>query len=132
MTINAKIAFGNSHINSYFVMTPLELAQYYLDCYYKTGDFKAIRNILADDLQFNGPFQHFESAASYVNALANNPPKNVAYKMIKSYCDETSACLVYQFLKPGVSTPINQTFWIAHGKIYKMLLIFDRTIFQTL
>ena len=94
-------------------MTPLELAQYYLDCYYKTGDFKAIRNILADDLQFNGPFQHFESAASYVNALANNPPKNVAYKMIKSYCDETSACLVYQFLKPGVSTPMNQTFWVG-------------------
>ena len=112
-------------------MTPLELAEKYMDCVFKTGNLEELRNILSDDLQFRGPFFHFDSADDYVNSLRNDPPENFEYEILKSYTDNSSACLVYQFSKPGVSTPMTQTFEAIDGKISSILLIFDTGVFHT-
>ena len=111
-------------------MRPLELAQKYMDIVFSTGDFDQLRNILSDDLQFSGPFFNFDSADNYVNSLRNDPPENFEYEIIKSYADSSSACLVYQFSKPGVSTTMIQTFETIDGKICSILLIFDTGAFR--
>lgn len=112
-------------------MTPLELAEKYMNCVFKTGDLEELRNILSDDLQFSGPFFNFDSADKYVNSLRNNPPEDFEYDIMKSYADNSSACLVYQFSKPGVSTSMVQTFGTIDGKISSILLIFDTGAFRT-
>jgi hypothetical protein len=97
-------------------------------CVFKTGDLEALRKIFSDDLKFSGPFYNFDSADDYVNALRNNPPKNFKYKIIKSYFDNHSSCLIYEFLKLRVLTTM---FEIVDGKISHVLLIFDSRSFQS-
>lgn len=109
---------------------PLELAEKYMNCVFRTGDLEELRNLLSDDLQFRGPFFSFDSANDYVNSLRKDPPENFEYEVIKSYSDEFSACLVYRFSKPGVSTVMTQTFETTHGKISSILLVFDTGAFQ--
>jgi len=111
-------------------MTPTELAEKYMDCVFKTGNLEALRNILSDDLQFRGPFFNFDSADTYVNSLRNDPPVDFEYKIIKRYADNSSACLVYQFSKPDVSTSMAQTFETVDGKISSITLIFDTGAFR--
>ena len=111
-------------------MTPLELAQKYMDCIFETGSLEKLRSILCDDLVFNGPLYKFRSADSYINSLRNDPPKDFNYRLIKSYGDETAACLLYEFSKPGVSTPMSQLFETRNGKISHILLVFDADKFK--
>lgn len=111
-------------------MTPLELAKKYMDCVFKTGDLEELRSILSDELQFKGPFFNYNTADDYVNSLRNDPPKNFDYKILNSYADNSSACLIYRFSKPGVSTTMSQTFEALDGKISSILLIFDTRAFH--
>ena len=111
-------------------MTPLELAEKYMDCVFEKGNLEELRNILSDDLQFRGPYFNFDSADDYVNSLRNDPPQGFEYEIIKCYADDSSACLVYIFSKPGVSTPMTQTFETMDGKIKSILLIFGTVAFQ--
>ena len=111
-------------------MEPLKLAQMYLDIVFKTGDFDQLQQILADDLKFSGPLYSFHTAGNYINSMKTDPPKDFEYKMIKTYQDNSSACLVYEFAKPGVSTIMTQTFEIEHNKIKSILLVFDTAAFR--
>ena len=112
-------------------MTPLELAEKYMHCVFKTGDFDELKTILSDDLQFSGPFFKFNSADQYVNSLRNDSPEDFEYDIIKSYTDNSSACLVYKFSKPGISTCMAQTFETMDGKISRIQLIFDTGAFRS-
>ena len=58
-----------------------------------------------------------------------DPPKNCEYKIIQSYEDETSACLIYEFSKADLNTPMTHIFEVNDGKISKILLIFDTSAF---
>jgi hypothetical protein len=110
-------------------MTPLELAQKYMECVFKSGDFEGLRAILADNLQFKGPLYCFNTADDYVNSLINDPPTDFVYKIIRTYSDSSSACLIYNFSKPGVTTLMAQTFFTDNKKIKSILLVFDSKVF---
>lgn len=45
--------------------------------------------------------------------------------IMHSYEDSTSACIIYQFSKPGITLPMTQLFEVKNEKISKILLIFD-------
>ena len=111
-------------------MRPLELAQKYINIFFTTGDFDQLRQILADDLKFSGPLYSFETASDYISAMKIDPPKNFEYKMIKTYEDNSSACLLYEFEKPGISTIMTQTFEVEDDKIKRILLVFDTAAFR--
>ncbi len=93
------------------------------------GDIEELRQLFADDFKFIGPFYQFDSADDYINALIADPARDSRYKVIRSFEDESSACLLYQFSKPGVCTPMAQLFEISNGKIGKILLVFDTGTF---
>lgn len=110
-------------------MRPLELAQKYMEIFFSGDNVEELSKLLANDFSFRGPFYDFDTAEDYIKALQSDPPKGFAYKIISSFENDSSACLVYQFVKPGVCEPMAQMFETSHGKITKILLIFDTGAF---
>ncbi|MEQ9297137.1 MAG: hypothetical protein RIF33_01170 [Cyclobacteriaceae bacterium] len=113
-------------------MRPLELAQKYMDIVFSTGEFDKLRHILANNLKFKGPLYSFDTAKDYINSMKADPPKKFKYRILKSYEDSSSACLVYNFSKPGVSTIMTQTFDMEDNKINYIHLIFDTGVFKSI
>ncbi len=85
---------------------------------------------MTDNFNFNGPFYQFDSAEAYITSLQADPPKGFKYEIIRSFENESSACLIYQFTKPGVCTPMVQLFEVKERKISKVLLVFDTQTFS--
>lgn len=111
-------------------MTPLALAQQYMDIFFGDGDIERLREILADDCRFVGPFYRFDSAQAYIDSLKSDLLEDFGYQIIKAYEDEDSACLVYRFSKPGIEIPMTQVFEVADGRISNILLLFDSGVFE--
>lgn len=106
-------------------MSPLALAYRFMEIFYESTDPEQLSAILHQDLEFTGPFYRFDRARAYIDSLLAAPPREMAYRIIHAYQDASSACLIYQMEKPGISIPMAQQFEIRNGKIRKILLIFD-------
>ena len=106
-------------------MTPLQLAENYMACFYGEAPMAELEPLLADVLIFQGPLYEFFSARDYLESLIEDPPTGAAYKMIKVYEGDDSVCLIYQFSKQGIETLMAQTFEVENGKITRIILIFD-------
>jgi len=111
-------------------MKPLELAKRYMEIFFSGVNFDELGKLFAKDFTFVGPFYRFESAEAYINSLKSDPPKDLKYKIMKTFEEETSVCLVYQFSKPGVTTYMTQIFEVDGGKIKKIVLTFDAGAFN--
>ena len=111
-------------------MTPLQLALKYMDIVFSNGDMMQLKEILAEDLSFKGPFHQFSTAKEYIDSMVEAPPEGFEYKLIQSFETTSSTCLIYEFIKPGVSTTMAQVFEIESNKIIKIQLIFDSAAFQ--
>ncbi|WP_346755116.1 hypothetical protein [Splendidivirga corallicola] len=111
-------------------MTPLQLALKYMDIVFSNGDMMQLKGILAQDLVFNGPFHQSNTAKDYIDSMVEAPPEDFEYKLIQSFETASSACLIYEFIKPGVSTTMAQVFEIKNDKIIEIQLIFDTAAFQ--
>jgi hypothetical protein len=108
---------------------PLKLALKFMDIFFSGEKMDRLRPLLADDFSFNGPLYKFDSAEDYINSLQADLPKGFNFEIIRSLEDESSACIFYQFTKPGVCTPMAQMFEVNEGKISKILLVFDTSAF---
>lgn len=111
-------------------MEPLSLAKQYMKIFFESGSPDSLAEILDDECTFKGPFYTFDSAKAYIDSLKSDPPENVTYKILESYENAESACLVYEFSKPGISVVMTQTFKVSSGKISDILLVFDTAAFQ--
>lgn len=52
-----------------------------------------------------------------------------ALELAFQYMDIVAACLIYEFSKSGIITPMMQLFEVYNGEIHKILLIFDSKMF---
>lgn len=111
-------------------MTPLQLAQKYMDILFGDGDVRKLGELFTDDFTFEGPLYTFNSPEDYIQSLLSDPPKNFEYKIIKSFEDGSSACLLYQFSKNNITLPMAQLFEVENDKIKKIILVFDATQFK--
>jgi len=111
-------------------MTPLDLANKYMEILFTGNDPEELKEILSDNCNFSGPLFHFKSAQEYIDSLIKDPPFNFNYKIIKSYEDNQSACLIYKFTKRGISTIMSQLFEVSDNKISAIRLIFDTMPFK--
>ena len=112
-------------------MKSIDLAMKYMEIIYETGGIQKLRKFLADDFLFEGPLNTYHNADDYISDMQLNLPKKFAYKILNQYSDESSACLIYKFSKPGITTMIAQTFEInSQNKINKILLVFDTRPFN--
>lgn len=110
-------------------MEPLDLALKYMEIFFSGRDIGELRPLLSKDFSFQGPFYTFTTAEDYITSLSADPPKDFEYEIIQTFENESHACLVFQFSKPGVSTPMAQLFRISEGKICRILLVFDTGVF---
>ncbi len=113
-------------------MRPLDLALRYMKIFYSDGNVDELFQLFANDFTFSGPLYKFDSREDYIKSLKSDPPigfVGLEYKIISSFENEFSACLVYQFTKPGISVPMAQIFNISNNKISNILLIFDTSVF---
>ena len=111
-------------------MKPLQLANQYMEIFYGKGSLDSLDVLLADNFSFKGPFYQFDSKASYIDALKSDPPENCTYQLVRSFENDSSACLVYQFNKPGISSLMTQLFETDNGRISKIVLVFDSAEFS--
>lgn len=111
-------------------MKPLEFAYKYMEILFSDKDINQLKNILTNDCRFVGPLYQFNSAQDYINSLIEEPPIDFEYEIIKSYEDDNSACLIYKFSKPGISTTMAQLFEASENKICRIQLIFDSKPFS--
>ena len=111
-------------------MRPLELALKYMEIFYSGNDLERLNDILAEDLSFIGPLYTFNSAEDYINSLLGDPPIGMRYEILKTFEDENSTCIIYQFYKGNVSSTMCQLFEVEDEKISKINLIFDTNAFN--
>ena len=112
-------------------MNPLQLARSYMEIFYSGEDLLRLVDLMSEDCHFKGPLFEFYSAKAYVESLIAGPPVDVRFTELTAYEDENSACLIYQFSKPGIEAMMCQRFIVVNGKINDILLIFDTGGFST-
>lgn len=107
------------------ITTPLQLALRYMEIFYGGCDLEKLAKLFSDNLQFEGPLYRFHSAAEYLQSLQRDPPSEMQYEIMQQFSNDTQACLIYRFHKPGFSTLMAQAFESKHNKLCKIYLIFD-------
>ena len=100
-----------------------------MEVFYGGESLDSLMSLFSQDFSFKGPYWEYNTAKEYIESLKSDPPCELAYKIINAYENDTSACLLYQFLKPGISTPMAQMFGVNNGKIARILLVFDTAAF---
>jgi hypothetical protein len=113
-------------------MTNLEIALKYMDIFYSGGDLDELEEIFSVDLEFEGPFSRFDSAADYINSLKSDPPVGCEYRLIRVFESTGSVNLIYEFIKGEFRTPMSQLFEFENDRITRILLIFDTAGFNTI
>lgn len=113
-------------------MSPLALAQQYLDIFFSGQDYDRLLDLLADDLEFSGPFLESGSAKAYVEAIAADPPRDVAYEVLWAFEEGNVANVIYRMSKPGLAATLSQLFEVEGDRIIKICLIFDSYPFRAL
>ena len=100
-----------------------------MEAFYGLAPLKQMEVLLADDLEFDGPFYKSDTAKEYLSTLRENPPVDVHFDLEESFENSTSVCFIYRYSKPGVETRMAQTFKITNGKISRIRLVFDTNAF---
>ena len=113
------------------IMDAKQLASRYMHIIFENGDLDELYRIFHPALQFEGPLFKFASAKEYIEALKNSPPDHFGYEMLHAFEHDTTACFIYRFAKPGVTTTMAQTFEVHHNRITHIHLVFDSSAFQT-
>ena len=103
-----------------------------MDIFFSGQNLEDLAPLLSDDFSFVGPLFQFNNPQSYIEALKADPPKQSEYRIIHSFENSSSACLVYIFAKPGIRIPMAQLFKIQNNQINEILLIFDGRAFTWL
>jgi len=107
------------------ILSPLDLANKYMDIFYSSGAISELEGILAPNCVFEGPFYQFDNAKAYIDSLIKSPPRDMKADILESYENDHSACLIYKFSKSNVSCDMCQRFEIENGMIVRITLIFD-------
>ncbi len=93
--------------------------------------FKELDNILAEDMQFKGPFMAFDSAAAYTGALQRLGPILLRNEIREIICDGTDNCVLYDLVavNDGGIVPCLEWITITNEKVSGVKLLFDKALF---
>ena len=94
---------------------------------FHSGDANAARQLLADDLQLEGPFEKFDNADDYLQAVAKLGPIVKDVDMKKMWADDNDACVIYDMITdtPIGTAPIVEWHSVRGGKIAEIRVYFD-------
>jgi ketosteroid isomerase-like protein len=105
-------------------MTKREVVLEFLRCFC-TGDIDALEPLLAEDLQFSGPYHHFGSRYAYVQSLKADPPEKCDHRVLSLAESGDDVCVFYDYEKSDQSITVAQLCRFKGRKIGEILLVFD-------
>ena len=105
-------------------MNNREVAIEFLRCFC-VGDVDGLAALLAEDLQFKGPFYQFSSRDAYVEVLKKDPPEQCGYHVLSIAESEDSVSIFYDYDKGDKALTIAQLFKFRLHKIHEILVVFD-------
>ncbi len=90
------------------------------------ADWVAARNLLHDDLRFQGPFDTFNKADDYVQALRKLSSIIEAVEIKKLFEDGNDVCVLYDMRTKAAGTSfISEWFQVTGGTIVSIRVVFD-------
>lgn len=89
------------------------------------ADVDGLEPLLAEDLQFSGPFYHFGSRFAYIQSLRDDPPEKCRYRILSLAESGDDVCVFYDYEKRGQSIVVAQLCRFKGEKIGEILLVFD-------
>jgi hypothetical protein len=94
-----------------------------------SGDMKAARTYLADDLDFQGSIDTFHRADDFIGALTMFHSMLKGVKLIQSFFSEAGGALLYDCdtMSPAGMLRTAEFFTVGNGKITSIRLVFDAT-----
>lgn len=105
-------------------MTRRETVMDFLRCFCGS-DIDALEPLLAEDLQFSGPFHHFGSRYAYIQSLRDDPPEKCGYRIISLAESGDDVCVFYDYEKRDKPIMVAQLCRFKGKKIGEILLVFD-------
>jgi hypothetical protein len=112
-------------------MIAKELALRHMKIIFDGKDPRNLNTLLHDQFTFRGPFYQFSNKHDYIQSFIENPPRDFQYRILHISEDHNSVCIIYEFEKRGMITPMAQLFRIKEERIHEILLIFDSRPFGT-
>ena len=94
-----------------------------------SGDMKAARVYLADDLDFQGSIETCSRADDFIHSLTMFQKMLQGVNLIQSFFSESGAALLYDCdtMSPAGVIRTAEFFTVADGKIKSIRLVFDAT-----
>ena len=94
-----------------------------------SGDMKAARVYLADDLDFQGSIDTFKSADDFIVALTMFQKMLNKVDLLQSFFSDSGAALLYECdtMSPVGVLRTAEIFTVIDGKIKSIRLVFDAT-----
>jgi ketosteroid isomerase-like protein len=90
-----------------------------------SGDISGARQLLADDLSFNGPFDTFNKADDLIKALGALAPVVKGMQERKVFVDGDDVATFYDMITPMGASPIAEWHHVKDGKIDAIRVYFD-------
>jgi ketosteroid isomerase-like protein len=88
-------------------------------------DFAAARELLADDLRFEGPIDRFESADDYIKAISAlyGMVKGVEHQATVAQGDDVA--VFYVLNTPVANAPVAEWYTVRDGRVVQLRAYFD-------
>ena len=88
-------------------------------------DVPGLALLLAENLEFHGPFLKCNSREEYLSHLYDDRPVQGEFKIHELIEEGKKVCVLYEYLKPDFPILIAQFFTIENGLISRLRLVFD-------
>ena len=105
-------------------MTKREVVLDFLKCFCD-ADINGLKPLLAEDLQFSGPFHHFGSRFAYLQSLKDDPPEKCRYRLLSLTESGDDVCVFYDYEKSGNTMTVAQLCKFKDQTIGEIVLVFD-------
>jgi ketosteroid isomerase-like protein len=90
-----------------------------------SGDTKTARQLLNDNLSFNGPFDTFSNADDLIKALGALAPVVKGIQQRKVMVDGDDVATFYEMITPMGTSPVAEWHHVKNGKIDAIRVYFD-------
>ncbi len=93
----------------------------------ESKDFEALRGMLHDDLDFQGPMDRLKNADTFVAKLTKLAPLTEGFRVKHLFIDGDRGCCVYDLITatPIGESPVTEYFEVRDGRIASIRAHFD-------
>jgi ketosteroid isomerase-like protein len=111
--------------------TPQAIAEAYFEAWC-AKDFGAVRRLLHDDLSFQGPYDRFNSASDFINAITQLGGLIKILEKRNVLVNGQDVCTIYDLVPVNDATNVTmaELYHVADDKITSIRLIFDTVTFS--